>query len=163
MEPRTGCSRSWGFGSRRPQSLGLHLDPNTAVEAAQRCDGVGAYENEVVDACGAPCMFEFPWSACERDTLNVRRPERSRERFRLRCIGVVGPAQADEQRAAQSYVFDRLFGRCGLTFVDGFETADLQPLAHELDSTAMPDFRPQREWLEVGGFEAVYEGETTTA
>src|SRR5271156_6378860 len=104
MEPRTGCSRSWGFGSRRPRSLGLHLDPNTAAQAAQRRDGVLACENEVVDACGAPCALECAGPACERDTLNVRSLERSREGFRLYCIRVVGPAQADERRAAHSYV-----------------------------------------------------------
>ena len=64
-------------------------------------------------------------------------------------ICVIGPAQADEQRAACSNACDRLFDRCGLAVVNGVETANLQPLAHELDPAAMLGLRPQRDEINL--------------
>ena len=90
----------------------LQLDPDAAIEALQRRDGVAAGKNKVVDACGAPCALEFAGPSRERNTLHARSLERFCEGFRLFGIGVVRSAQADEPRAACFKPRDRVFGRC---------------------------------------------------
>ena len=81
-----------------PQSsVGAPMRP---IEALQRRDGVASGENEVVDTRGAPCTLEFARPTRERNALHARSLERLREGFRLIGVGLIGSAQADEQRSA---------------------------------------------------------------
>ena len=75
----------------RSQFPAPSFDPDAAIEALQRRDGVSTGEDKLVDACGAPCALGFARPAGERDAFHARSLERLCEGFRLLGIGVVGP------------------------------------------------------------------------
>ena len=75
--------------------------PIRLIEALERRDRVSAGENEIVDARGAPFRLALARPAGEREALRARGLDRIGEGFRLRRVGLVVAAQADERRAAR--------------------------------------------------------------
>ena len=75
--------------------------PNAAIKALQRGNRIGARENELVDAGGAPRRLVNARLARERETLRARRFDRSCERRRLCGVSRVRAAEAGERRVAR--------------------------------------------------------------